>query len=165
MSRFWSPRIEKSQFFNFFNENFSFFEHFCRSPGRPPDARNFFQQQFEQNRPIWGAHPKIGNILPPKSSIPKPSSARHFKAFKIYEFCLRAGFWDRGFGGSNVADFLMRPSDSRIFFSPPTVSRYGSCHNCHMSFRVSLGTAIWRICAICHIWHPYGTYWRYGNNT
>ena len=33
-SRFWHPRIEKSHFFNFFNENFSFLEHFCSSLGK-----------------------------------------------------------------------------------------------------------------------------------
>ena len=82
VSRFWFPRIEKSHFFIFFNENFSFFRFFHRQPGGSPDARNFFQQQVEQNRPIWGAHQKIGNIWPPKSSIPKSSFVNYFQNFQ-----------------------------------------------------------------------------------
>ena len=73
----------KMGFYPIFNENFSFLEYFCRSAGRPPDTKNFFQQQVKQNIPIWGAHSKIGNIWPAKSSIPKPSSTSHFQTLKL----------------------------------------------------------------------------------
>ena len=52
-------------------ENVGFLMFLDRALGGSPGLRNFYQQQIEQNRPMWGAHPKIGNIWPPKLSTPK----------------------------------------------------------------------------------------------
>ena len=81
-SRFWPPRIEKWHFSQVFHENLSFLVYFYRSAGTLPDTRNFFQQQVGQNIPTWGMQSKIGNIWPPKSSIPKPTLTNHFQTLK-----------------------------------------------------------------------------------
>ena len=82
----------KTSIFRFFNENYSFFNRFWRDPEGSPCARNFFQQQVEQNRPIWGAHQKSGNIWPPKSSIPKSSFVNYFQSFLNLLFLLDLGY-------------------------------------------------------------------------
>ena len=82
-SRFLSPRIEKSHFFTFWIGNLSFRSYFGRPPGRSPAAGNFFQHQIDQNIPIWGAHQKIDNIWPPKSSIPNQPLSLGFRNCNI----------------------------------------------------------------------------------
>ena len=93
LNRFWV----KNAFFTLFSKD--------DSEG-PPGLRNFCQQQIGQNRPIWGARPKIGNIWPPKTSTPKSCLWPYFQ-LKIRS---QTRFWGRGFGGSNVADFWARTS-------------------------------------------------------
>ena len=64
-------KSKKSPFVVFDSVNVAFSEVFFVLVGDPPVNKHCCQQQINQNRPIWWAHPKICNIWPPKLSNPK----------------------------------------------------------------------------------------------
>ena len=107
--RFWPLRIEKRHFFQFFNEDFSFLEYFCRSAGGPLIPEISSSNKLSKIYLSEGRTQKLATFDTPNTRSQILARQAVLTEFKVWKCLAELGFGIEDLGGVKCCCFLGAP--------------------------------------------------------